>query len=294
MRLVGRLIGPLPSDLFLGGVIVAWASFVGAMVLLFGLARLDVSDEEAERSIVLAAVFPFAFFYGVVYTEAMFLLFTLTSFYAFRTRRWILGGLSGAVATATRVNGILMLPALAWIAWREALPNTRDRALAAVGLALMVAGIGAYSIYIYRLTGNPLEWASTIRRWGYDPGGAPWLALGRLLRALASHPYSYLAGGGTAPYDTLNGLTALAFVAAVPFVWWRFGAAYGLFIAANLWLPLSSGQYEGLGRYCAVLFPFFIWLARLTSHAGFVMVIVVFAMLYTLSLALFTTIHPVF
>ena len=111
---------------------------------------------------------------------------------------------------------------------------------------------------------------------------------------LVTHPYAYLAGERLAPYDTLNGLTALVFVIAVPFVWWRFGAGYGWFMAVNLWLPLSSGQYEGMGRYCAVLFPFFIWLAGLRSRVVFIAVLVLSAMLYTLCLALFTNIHPLF
>ena len=80
----------------------------------------------------------------------------------------------------------------------------------------------------------------------------------------------------------------------MPFVWRRLGAAYGLFMLANLWLPLSSGQYEGLGRYCSLLFPCFIWLASLRSRSAMTAVVVVFAMFYTLCLALFTTIHPLF
>ena len=49
--------------------------------------------------------------------------------------------------------------------------------LAVVGLALVPVGIGLYSWYIYRLTGNPFEWAASIERWGYYPGGTPWLEL---------------------------------------------------------------------------------------------------------------------
>jgi hypothetical protein len=97
-----------------------------------------------------------------------------------------------------------------------------------------------------------------------------------------------------APYDTLNGLTALLFVAATPFVWRRLGAGYGLLMLANLWLPLSSGQYEGLGRYCSVMFPFFIWLASIRSRFVFLAAVVVSATLYTLCLAFFTTIRPIF
>jgi hypothetical protein len=294
MRYAGRLFGTSPADVYFGGILVSWLAFVLAMVLLLKLAMLDVDDEQAERAVYLSAIFPFAFFFGVVYTEATFLLFVLAAFYSFRTRWWILGGVFGALATATRVNGILILPALAWIAWRRAEPNTNDRLRAGIALALVACGIGAYSIYIYILSGNPFEWALAIRRWGYYPGGAPWLALVRLVRALATHPLAFLTSSHAAPYDALNGLIGLVFVVAIPFVWWRLGAAYGLYMLANLWLPLSSGQYEGMGRYCAVLFPFFILAAGIRWRAGYIAIVAVSALLYTICLALFTTIHPLF
>jgi hypothetical protein len=294
MRYAGRLFGPTPADVYFGGILVSWVAFVLAMVLLFQLAKLDVDDEQAERSVYLAAIFPFSFFFGVVYTEATFLLFVLAAFYLFRKRWWILGGASGALATATRVNGILILPALAWIAWRRSEPNTGDRFRAAIALALVACGIGAYSIYVYILAGNPFEWASSIRRWGYYPGGAPWLSLVRLVRQLSTHPLVYLTSEHAAPYDALNGLTGLVFVLSVPLVWWRLGGSYGVYMLANLWLPLSSGQYEGMGRYCAVLFPFFILAAGIRWRAGFLANLAVFALLYTVCLALFTTIHPIF
>ena len=95
-------------------------------------------------------------------------------------------------------------------------------------------------------------------------------------------------------YDTLYGVTALLFAAAIPFVWRRLGAAYGLFMLMNLYVPLSSGVFEGLGRYCSVLFPAFIWLASIRSRFVFTSLVVVFALFYTLSLMLFTTLHPLF
>jgi hypothetical protein len=112
--------------------------------------------------------------------------------------------------------------------------------------------------------------------------------------ALMVHPYRFLAGERMAVYDTLNGLVALAFVVSVPFVWRRLNAPYGLYVLTNLWLPLSSGQYEGLGRYCSVMFPVFIWLATWRSRAATTWVVVLSAMLYTLCLALFTKLHPLF
>ena len=98
-----------------------------------------------------------------------------------------------------------------------------------------------------------------------------------------------------ATYDVLYGVTGILFAVAVPFVWYRFGAGYRLFmVSANLWLPLSSGVFEGVGRYCSVLFPAFMLLATVRSRAVSTAIVVVFALFYTLALALFTTTHPLF
>ena len=89
MRWVGRLFGQTAADVYRGGIVVSWTAFVLAMIGLYYLARLDIPSRRAERAVLLAAVFPFAFFFGVVYTESLFLLLTVTTFYAFRTRHWI-------------------------------------------------------------------------------------------------------------------------------------------------------------------------------------------------------------
>lgn len=306
MRYVGRLFGRHHAVYFISGIGIAWVSFILAMVALYYLARLDLSRRQAERAVLLTTIFPFAFFFGVAYSESTFLLFAVLSLYFFRTRRWMFGGLCGAVATATRVPGIMMMPALAWVALQttpttsatstvsSGAPATRDRMWAAVGLVLAASGFGAYCFYIYQLTGNPFEWAATLERWGYHPGGAPWVAPFRLIQHLVTHPYAYLASDPMAPYETLYGVTGILFALSIPFVWMKFGAGYGLFMLLNLWLPLSSGAFEGVGRYCSVLFPAFLCLATIRSRTISTAIVVLFSLFYTLGLALFTTIHPIF
>jgi hypothetical protein len=298
MRYVGRAFGRRSVDLYLGGLTISWLAFAVAMVLVFYLARLDMSKQRASWAVLFTAIFPFAFFFGAVYSEALFLAATVGCVLLFRTRRWILGGLCGALATATRVNGIMMWPALAWIVWQQvgsSNPASReDRLRATAGLLLVPLGIGAYSLYILAITGRPFEWAAVIERWGYHPGGSPVSVLWSLGHALVMRPYAFLAGERMAPYDSLNGLAAVFAILTLPFLWRSLGAGYGAFMAANLWLPLSSGQIEGMGRYVAVLFPLFIWLAKVCPRRLLIAVAVVFAMLYTLCLALFTNLHPLF
>jgi hypothetical protein len=294
MRALARPFGNRAQNYYVAGIVISWAAFVVAMVLLDRVARLDLSRRAATRAVLYASIFPFAFFYGVVYSESLFLMLTLAAVYGFRTRRWLIGGVGGALAPATRVNGIMLLPALAWIGWEQTRGDGRERrrALAAVGLAS--AGLVIYSTFVYGLTGSFIEWYHSITRWQYVPGTDAGSIFAGLVRALLTRPYTYLTQEHAAPYDVLNGGTGLLFMLAIPFVWRRLGVAYGILMVANLALPVSAGQFEGLGRYCAVLFPAFVWLATFRAPGVQAALTAGSAMLYVLCLALFVNLHPIF
>jgi hypothetical protein len=295
MRAAGRALGGRTEHYFLGGILVSWAAFLGAMVLLYYLARLDLDEDASERAVMYAAVFPSAYFFGLVYSESLFLFLMLATVYTVRTKRWVVAGMFGALAVCSRVNAIMAMPALAWLAWRSAGNDRQQLVSAGIALAAIAAGFAAWCGYVYMLSGHPLEWAASITRWNYTPGGAPWQPLVGLLTALWTRPYQFLTTEHAALYDTYNGLVATAVVLSTPYVWWRLGAGYGLFMLANLSLPLSTGQFEGLGRYCSVLFPFSLGLAALvrstTVHG---LVLVVFAALFMFGLSMFATLHPMF
>lgn len=294
VRFVGSGFGGWKGSYYLAGIVVAWVAFLASAPVLYRLARLDLDDASARRSLLLLVVFPFAFFFGVVYSESLYLLLAVSAFYGARTKRWWVVALAGGLAATTRVNGILLVPSLAWIAWVSTKADWAARVRAGVSLAAIPLGVAVYSAYVYWLSGDPFEWYQTITRWDYHPGGPPWAPLLALTRQLVRRPYEFLTVDPNGPFDTLNGVTALIVLGTIPFVWKRLGAAYGLFMLLNLWLPLSSGEFEGLGRYCTVLFPMFFWLGRCENHAFTAGCIVVFSCFYTLCLALFANIYPLF
>jgi hypothetical protein len=77
-------------------------------------------------------------------------------------------------------------------------------------------------------------------------------------------------------------------------VWKRFGTGYAAVIVLGLVLPLSSGQLEGLGRYCAVLFPIALLLGGLEGEARHTWLLASFCLFYSLGLILFGNVHPLF
>lgn len=291
MGALGRAFGGSQPAYYFAGIAISWLSFAIALPLLYYLARLDLPHAKAARATMYAAVFPSAFFFGVVYSEALFLLTLVGAALAFRTQRWKWGAFAAAIMTATRVNGVMFLPALALIGWDAAGPRDRWRAVAAA--AAGASGIAAYSWFVYTVSGNPLEWYDSITRWGYHPGGNPFSGLLDISRALLTRPMEFMTER-MAPYDTLNAMTAAAALLTVPFIWRRLGRGYAAVVVMGLLLPLSSGQVEGLGRYCAVLFPIPILCGSMGGETRHLGLMTTFGLFYTLGLVLFGNVHPLF
>ena len=293
MGALGRVMGGAQQDFYFAGILISWLAFAAAMPLLYRLARLDLPHEQATRVTLYAAVFPSAYFFGVVYSEAVFLLTLVSAALALRSKRWILAAVAAAIMTATRVNGVMFLPALALIGW-DAASNGRERRWALAAAISGVAGIAAYSWVVYRVSGNPFEWYHSITRWGYHPGGNPLAGLMAIARQLLTRPIEFIATERMAPYDTLNAMAAAGALVVVPFIYQRFGRGYAAIVVLGLLLPLSSGQFEGLGRYCSVLFPLPILLGSMRGETRHLGMMTGFVMFYTLGLVLFGNVHPLF
>jgi hypothetical protein len=214
-----------------------------------------------------------------------------------RRSRWLLAGLAGALTTATRANGIFMLPALLVLLW----PLRRDRMALVKGLgavALAAAGYVAYSLFVYQMSGSFFEWRNSIVRWDWSPGSRlPWMPLWVVVSNVISDPYGYLTLGPQAICDALNAAAAILLLGATPFIIRRFGipgVAYATLIAINLVVPLSSGSLEGLGRYAAVLFPFPLWLASLPGIARHHWILAIFGMFYVICFTFWVKLLPLF
>lgn len=92
-------------------------SLVSVVLAVLGLRQISTFYHTEGKSNYLTTVliwllFPTAFFFAGLYTESLFLALTVGAFLAASRRQWWLAGLIAAVASATRVVGILIVPAL--------------------------------------------------------------------------------------------------------------------------------------------------------------------------------------
>ncbi len=246
-------------NLVVSGLLVSAIASVGAGWLLYKLVRLDADHDEAWRAVILLFTFPTAFFLAAPYSEAMFLFAVLATIYAARTNRWARAGLAGVIATATRVAGIAVLPALAYAAMTSGgTLNARVRRLILV--AVSVSGLAAYLV-INQVVHHDAFWFLHVQRshW-YQQPVPPWQPVVDAVREL-------IDGQRDPAYTVIFASRLAAFAFAVPVLvvatrWLRrVDAIYGW---AALLVVASTSWLISLPRYLLPIYPIFLVEAKLT------------------------------
>lgn len=128
-----------------------------ALAYFFLLVRMDFNVALARRAVLFCAIFPTAFFLHIAYSESVFLLLTVAAFYYARRRQWLVAAVLASFATATRLPGAAVLPALVVEYLHQR--NFRCRAIRADAafLALIPLGMVAYLWINYRGFADPFH-----------------------------------------------------------------------------------------------------------------------------------------
>ena len=236
-------IGPLGAAL-----LVSNAAFAGALIMLYGLTRLEFgSVTTARRSVLFFAIFPTAFFFMAPYTESLFLLCSISAFWFARRNRWGWAAVAGIGAALTRSVGILLVPALAVEAlaqWR-----TLGRPLAPRLASAVSALVGPLLYGAFWLARDDL-WAPVRAQetWARDLTW-PWVTIADALS------FALRLGSYWMVDLLIVGVVAIAVVAGIP----RLRRCYSTYAALSLLLPLCvpwpSRPLLSMPRFVAVLFP---------------------------------------
>lgn len=236
-------------------IVVANLAFIASLVVLYALTTVEYSEETARRTVILLGLYPASFILLSPFSESLFLLVTVATFYLVRRGRWWLGGVTGIVATAARAVGILLIPSLMLEAWQ-----TSDRARRPMRLmASLVPGFGlaAYLGYWWIRAGDPTIPLRAPELWARTPQnpfvmGGRSLALG-LTGAIAGEGWPWLM-------DVI--LTAVVLIPLA--LWWRrLRPSYLLYACATFLVVITvtdpARPLVGAPRYACVVFPAF-WL----------------------------------
>ena len=245
------LLSHLTKDVMLWGAALSNLFLFIGLVLLHKLTLAFGYDVPiARRTLFYTTAFPVSYFFSVPLTESLFLMLTVASFYAAKREKWWVAGIIGAFASAARVNGIVLLPALLVLSWQMYRSLQIKKIL---GLLLVPVGLWAYMLYSWWACGDPLAFKHAVAHWGRKPGFFL-TALGKYL----IHPHIILEPWN---FNLLNAGSALLCFFAVYVLLRRREWSLAVYAFLAIFLPLSTGMLQSMDRYALIIFPMFMGLA---------------------------------
>lgn len=256
---------PIAAAAIAGSIITLLGTLAG-MFALYHLTRDHLGEDGAGRAVFYMLVFPTAFFFGMIYTEGLFVGLAFWSLLLARRGHWLWAGLLALLASWTRAHGAaLALPLLvAWwqqtnhANWPAALKNWRWWAQGAAAI-LPLAGYAAWRF-------SPLGQGWADLQPGYFGRGL--LSLENTIGSIIYMFNHAVEQPSAAVYLSIEVVSVL--LALVASVWLlRRDQPVGLFSLAVVLLSLFSGSFQSLARYMLIAPAMFVFLAHLGGNKAF-------------------------
>lgn len=246
-----RIVAFFTDDYLVSALLISCVAGAVLAVLLWRLVRLDYSSTTADLAVGFLFIFPTSYVLHIGYTESLFLALVIGSLLMAREERWLLAGLLGALACLTRVQGIIILPALmaeAGQQWYE----TRRWEWQRLFLGFAGLGILGYLWLNYHVTGHPLAFMGIQQTHFYRGLDWPWAG-------------ARSAVGATARADgEMTGMQEITFLciglAGTVWAWVKLRPSYAVWMSGVWLLSICTGLVICVPRYTLMMFPLFILL----------------------------------
>ncbi len=249
--ILGRGIG----NHLVAGLVISNVALFFALLFLYKLVEHEFDRAVARRAIFYISIFPTAVFFSAVYTESLFLMLTVASFYYMRERRWWLAGAIGLLASLTRVEGVLLAVPFAiewWSAYRE---NMVAGAKNLVPIVLIPLGLVLFMAYLWVLNGDPLYFSHVQSNWNRQLA-APWTSI-----ANSFHKIATSVGPQTVAQQILELVFTGLMIGVLIGGWRRLKPSYVAYMGLSILMPLCTSSLMSMPRFALVLFPMFAILA---------------------------------
>ena len=247
-----KIISPIFfGNLLITGLIISNLSFLLFLYLIHKFVKAKFTASIANTTIISLIVFPTTYFAAAYYSESIFLLLAILSFYLLHLKKYTLASLFAGFALLTRFVGIFLFFSLTINYLEDIKFNVKRINHKIIVFFLSLLPFAAYCFYLNIKFADPFYFFTAQANW---------------YRAI-SHPlttiYHYIAVNTfTRPFrDYLELFLTLLFLIIlllghrkIPFSWWLFS-----FFA--LIIPVSTGTLMGMPRYLLASFGTFIILA---------------------------------
>ncbi len=237
---------PVFGDAVIAGTIISHACLFAALFYLEALTREQLSVATARVALTTLCFFPTTFFFSAVYTESLFFLCVVATFYYAQRQAFALASLTALLASSTRLIGVVLCVVL----WLELWSSGRKQWH---WMFVPLLAVVSYAIFLQHLFADPIAFWTVQPAFGRQ-GFNPILAIYTDLEPFFQ---------GQIPWNTVLDLSALFLVLGLIPQLWKIRPSYAVYSALSVIIPLLSGT-GSLSRYVLVLFPIFLLQRRVS------------------------------
>jgi Gpi18-like mannosyltransferase len=268
LRFPGVLLGGSVADYYVAGIILSNIFFFFALIVLYLLVEDRFDTSIARTTLFYTAFAPYALFFFIGYTEALFLLLSVMTFFFLNRAMqkqsllsWWLAGFCGFLSALSRSQGLLLIiPYLVVYVQHFFLPRTfstsawREKILAFAPIVLIPLGLVTYMLYLWKAQGDPFLFSTAERvDWGRSPLTFPLVTIYYVVKAL-------FIPSSLQVLNLLNLVSLFIPILGLTIGWKRIPLHYSLFaLLMILFVTIyPQGIYNALTsapRYLIAVFP---------------------------------------
>lgn len=264
-------------SLFISAVLISNASFLFGLLVFYKLLKANYSEKTSFWSVIFILSFPTSFFFGSIYTEGLFFLLMVSTFYLVEKNHPVLAAIIGSVAALTRLIGSFL--AVAFVSSGRSLRNYLYASLVPVGLII-------YMAYLQFEFQNPVYFLTSQSAFGQDRATQNIILLPQVI-------YRYFkiltTTSGLTFTNALFELLCTVFAFTLLFISFKkVKYSWVIFSLISIVTPTFTGTLASMPRYVLMAFPIFISLALIKSPKIKALILTVFVILGAVTLALFS------
>ena len=272
-----RLFSYVTQDYLISAFIISTIASIGAALIFQRLVALEYSRELAQRAVWFFFIFPTSYFLHIGYTESLFMMLALGTVLAARKQQWLLAGVLGAFTCLTRVNGLVLIPAL-FVEAGHQYWTTRRFQWQWLSIGIIALGFGGYLLLNHHVTGDFFAFSSLMKTNFHKSLTWPWTGINSSIGALSREPgEAQMIGRQELMFISLGLVCTVV-------SWIKLRPVYSIWMTVN-WLLFTSVTFVlSVPRYTLTMFPIFILFAMLGARRIWMAAISFWSILY---LALF-------
>ena len=264
------------GNLLIAGLLISNIAFFVSLVIFYKLVNKYHGEKIAFWSCLFLLSFPTSFYFGAIYTEGIFFLLIISVFYLFYKKKILLASILGSFASATRLVGLFLIPAI----------SLKKNIQSIIPILIAPLGFLAYVLYLKIEFNNPLYFVSAQTIFGQERSTTQIILLPqvfwRYLKILATTNGLTFAN---AAFEL--GMTVLILTLLV-LSYRRVKTEWLIFSFLAVLMPTFTGTLASIPRYVLIAFPVYILLASIKSLIIKILIVIVFSVLLIITTVLFT------